>query len=198
MSGWRTLSIESPMKLSVSDRQLILTDMASGKEAAVPLDEIARVVISTHSALMTARLMEQLSAANVCLILCDSRHNPACELLPLSRHDETAGCVLDRWPDEALMISLAKSAAKEGWSVRETEEKVKQALEKSELEKRQPKREKLSNDAKKAQDALRERLGTKVSLSGSDDSGRIVIEYFSKDELLNIYDTIMGKNSEEN
>lgn len=106
--------------------------------------------------------------------------------------------VLGSVPDEALMISLAKSAAKEGWSVRETEEKVKQALEKSELEKRQPKREKLSNDAKKAQDALRERLGTKVSLSGSDDRGRIVIEYFSKDELMNIYDTIMGKNSEEN
>ena len=74
--------------------------------------------------------------------------------------------VLASVPDEALMTSLAKSAAREGWSVRETEERVKTALEKQALEKRQPKREKLSNDAKKAQDALRERLGTQVSLSG--------------------------------
>lgn len=106
--------------------------------------------------------------------------------------------VLGSVPDEDLLIALARSAAKEGWSVRETEQKVKQALEKSAMEKRQPKRERLSNDAKKAQDALRERLGTKVSLSGTDERGRIVIEYFSKDELMSIYDTIMGKNSEDN
>lgn len=105
--------------------------------------------------------------------------------------------VLASVPDEALMTSLAKTAAREGWSVRETEQKVKAALEKKALEKRQPKREKLSNDAKKAQDALRERLGTKVSLSGSDERGKIVIEYFSKDELMTIFDKIMGKNSEE-
>ncbi|MBR5948944.1 MAG: ParB/RepB/Spo0J family partition protein [Clostridia bacterium] len=106
--------------------------------------------------------------------------------------------VLGSVPDDALMISLAAAAAREGWSVRETEQRVKQALEKAAMEKRQPKREKLSNDAKKAQDALRERLGTKVSLSGSDERGKIVIEYFSKDELMSIYDTIMGKNAEEN
>lgn len=105
--------------------------------------------------------------------------------------------VLASVPDEALMTSLAKTAAREGWSVRETEQKIKVALEKKALEKRQPKREKLSNDAKKAQDALRERLGTKVSLSGSDERGKIVIEYFSKDELMTIFDKIMGKNSEE-
>lgn len=105
--------------------------------------------------------------------------------------------VLASVPDEALMTSLAKTAAREGWSVRETEQKVKAALEKKALEKRQPKREKLSNDAKKAQDALRERLGTKVSLSGSDERGKIVIEYFSKDELMTIFDKIIGKNSEE-
>lgn len=105
--------------------------------------------------------------------------------------------VLASVPNEALMISLSKAAAAEGWSVRETEQKVKAALEKSELEKRQPKRERLSSDAKMAQDALRERLGTKVSLSGSDERGKIVIEYFSKDELMSIFDVIMGKNSEE-
>lgn len=106
--------------------------------------------------------------------------------------------VLASVPDDALMVRLAQSAVRDGWSVRETEERVKQALEKSALEKRQPKREKLSNDARKAQDALRERLGTKVSLTGSDDRGRIVIEYFSKDELITIFDTIMGNNAEEN
>ena len=100
--------------------------------------------------------------------------------------------VLASVPDEELMIKLAGLAAAEGWSVRETERRVADALDAKKLEKRQPKREKLSTDMKSAQDSLREHLGTKVRFRGDENKGKIVIEYYSKDELAGIYDRIMG------
>ncbi len=45
---------------------------------------------------------------------------------------------------------------------------------------------------KSAQDSLREHLGTKVRFRGDENKGKIVIEYYSKDELAGIYDRIMG------
>lgn len=104
--------------------------------------------------------------------------------------------VLASIPDDALLTATAEQAAEQGWSVRETEQRVQQLLTEKRLEKKQPKRSKLSNDMKHAQDRLRERLGTKVSLKGDDDKGRIVIEYYSKDELAGIFDLIMGSSEE--
>ena len=89
--------------------------------------------------------------------------------------------VLVSIPNDELLTATAKQAAAQGWSVRETEQRVQQLLSERSLEKKQPKRSKLSNDMKQAQDSLRERLGTKVSFKGDDDKGKIVIEYFSRD-----------------
>lgn len=105
--------------------------------------------------------------------------------------------VLASIPDEELMIRTARQAAGYGWSVRETEQRVQYLLAQNEMTKRQPKRSMMSNEFRQAQDRLRERLGSKVSLKGSDEKGRIIIEYFSKDELNSIFDTIMGGTSEE-
>jgi ParB-like partition proteins len=105
--------------------------------------------------------------------------------------------VLSSIPDEQLMIKTALRAADGEWSVRETEQQVASLLALKSLERKQPKRSRLSNDMRHAQDKLRERLGTKVSFKGDDDKGKIVIEYFSKDELSNIYDLIMGEKAEE-
>lgn len=98
--------------------------------------------------------------------------------------------------DDALLVELARQAVRDGWSVRETERMVERALERRSLEKRQTKKTKLSNDILSAQDALRERLGTKVSIKGGEDSGRIVIEYYSSEELSGLFDKLMGKIEE--
>ena len=105
--------------------------------------------------------------------------------------------VLASIPDEQLMVKTALQAADSEWSVRETEQRVAALLALHSLERKQPKRSRLSNDIRHAQDKLRERLGTKVSFKGDDDRGKIVIEYFSKDELTNIYDLIMGEKAGE-
>ncbi|MBO4878876.1 MAG: ParB/RepB/Spo0J family partition protein [Clostridia bacterium] len=100
-------------------------------------------------------------------------------------------------PDDALMTKTALQAADEDWSVRETERRVAVLLSQRSIERKQPKRTKLSNDIRHAQDKLRERLGTKVSFKGTEDNGKIVIDYYSRDELSHIYDLIMGQKNEE-
>lgn len=103
--------------------------------------------------------------------------------------------VLASIPDEELMVKTARQAAGYEWSVRETEQRVQQLLTENQIERRQPKRSKQTNEIKAAQDKLRERLGSKVILKGDGDKGKIVIEYFNSQELSNIYEIIMGENS---
>ncbi len=97
-------------------------------------------------------------------------------------------------PNDDIMCRLAEQAVKEGWSVRETEKQVNALLEERKLPKKQPKKTAISNDMCTAQEAMREHLGTKVTFKGSEDKGKIVIEYFSKDELQGIYELIMSGN----
>lgn len=101
--------------------------------------------------------------------------------------------VLSSITDEKVLIEAAKRAAVEGWSVRETERRVEALLNENNIDKKQSKKVKLSSDLMSAQDSLREHLGTKVSFKGNEEKGRIVIEYFSREELNGIFDTIMGK-----
>ena len=48
-------------------------------------------------------------------------------------------------------------------------------------------------DLRAAEDALRERLGTKVSIQGSAGKGKLVIEYYTKDQLSGLYDLLIGE-----
>ncbi|MEJ7696627.1 MAG: ParB/RepB/Spo0J family partition protein [Candidatus Limnocylindrales bacterium] len=77
-------------------------------------------------------------------------------------------------------------------SVRETEELVRRL--------REPKRERLAApqpdradpDLQRVEEDLRRSLGTKVSLARSRRGGRIVIEYYSDDELGRLYERLTG------
>ena len=94
--------------------------------------------------------------------------------------------------DEKMMLSLARAAAEKGCSVRETERLAAAMLEEADKERPvRKKAQKLSSEMLDAQQRLTERFGTKVSFNGDEDKGKIVIEYFSKEELMNIYDMMM-------
>ena len=94
--------------------------------------------------------------------------------------------------DEKMMLSLAREAAEKGCSVRETERLAAAMLEEADKEKPvRKKAQKLSSEMLDAQQSLTERFGTKASFNGDEDKGKRVIEYFSKEELMNIYDMMM-------
>jgi len=80
----------------------------------------------------------------------------------------------------------------QGLSVRQTEELVRR-LREPRPDPRQPAAEsRLDPDLERVEEDLRHRLGTKVSLTRSRNGGRIVIEYYSDEELGRLYERLIG------
>lgn len=90
--------------------------------------------------------------------------------------------------DPELVVKLADRAVKEGWSVRQMEEAVR--LRDLPRKKPQPKKD---PQVRRTASLLRNRLKAKVAIEGDQDKGKIVISYFSRDDLLNICDAILGQ-----
>jgi ParB family chromosome partitioning protein len=76
-------------------------------------------------------------------------------------------------------------------SVRQTEELVRRLREPRRLapEARAPR---LEPELERVEEELRRSLGTKVTLARSRRGGRIVIEYYSDEELAQLYDRLIG------
>lgn len=96
--------------------------------------------------------------------------------------------------DSALQIKASEEIINRGLNVRETEKLVKRVLSKK--EKRAPK--KLDEEYLAIEDRFREIFGTKVRIVRSNKSGKIMIEYYSMDELERIVEMIesLSKTSE--
>jgi len=97
-------------------------------------------------------------------------------------------------PDALNRTIVARRIAQSGASVREAEKIVKAELN-PKMEPVTPRAEKRTPDPdlRAAEDALRERLGTKVSIQGSAAKGKLVIEYYTKDQLSGLYDLLIGE-----
>jgi len=76
-------------------------------------------------------------------------------------------------------------------SVRQTEELVRR-LKEPRQERTPGPAHRLDPDLERVEEDLRQRLGTKVSLSRSRKGGRIVIEYYSDEELGRLYERLIG------
>ncbi|HET7829411.1 MAG TPA: ParB/RepB/Spo0J family partition protein [Candidatus Limnocylindrales bacterium] len=80
----------------------------------------------------------------------------------------------------------------QGLSVRQTEELVRRLREPRTPKAVATPTPRLDPDLERVEEDLRERLGTKVSLSRSRKGGRIVIEYYSDEELGRLYERLIG------
>jgi ParB family chromosome partitioning protein len=89
-------------------------------------------------------------------------------------------------------VQLLEIVASRELSVRETEELVRRLRDgAAERPRRQAPRQ-LDPDMERVEEDLRRSLGTKVSLSRSRRGGRIVIEYYSDEELGRLYERLIG------
>jgi ParB family chromosome partitioning protein len=85
---------------------------------------------------------------------------------------------------------VASSVIDQGFSVRQTEEFVRRLREPRPVT---PKAvQALDPDLERVEDDLRRRLGTKVTLARSRKGGRIIIEFYSDEELGQLYDRLIG------
>jgi ParB family chromosome partitioning protein len=85
---------------------------------------------------------------------------------------------------------VAVSVTDQGFSVRQTEEFVRRLREPRVTA--APSRRVLDPDLERVEDELRRRLGTKVTLARSRKGGRIIIEFYSDEELGQLYDRLIG------
>ena len=96
-------------------------------------------------------------------------------------------------PLGARMDEAAQKVIDEGLSVRQTEALVKRLLE----EQSQPRAERIKRHKSSEFQAAEKELGafyeTKVSLSGTEERGRIVMEYYSKEQLYALYEMLRRK-----
>ena len=77
-------------------------------------------------------------------------------------------------------------------SVRQAEELVRRLREPREPKAPTALRRTLDPDLEQIEDDLRRKLGTKVSLARSRKGGRIIIEFYSDEELSQLYDRLIG------
>lgn len=96
--------------------------------------------------------------------------------------------------DQAVIEKLSNETVQMGYSVRALESRIKNLQEQKPQQKKVKKPEpELSADLKDVEKSLREQLGTKVQLFGTEQRGKIVIEYFSREDLEHVYDNILGR-----
>ena len=86
--------------------------------------------------------------------------------------------------DRTLLEKAAAYVVEKQFSVRETESYVKRLL----TERPRPQKKPQTPDFEAAEREIGEILETKVHFNGSDRRGRIVIEYFSKEQLYTLYE----------
>ena len=88
-------------------------------------------------------------------------------------------------------IEFAELIIEKDLSVREAETIAKKLSENEKIDdKKDDNKKKLSPELNDAQERLCNLLGTKVMINGNEKKGKIVIEYYSKDDLIHIFDTL--------
>jgi ParB family transcriptional regulator, chromosome partitioning protein len=160
-----------------------------GEEFELPQAEIARLVGRDRSTV--ANLLRLLKLPDEVKALVQERklsEGHARALLALS--------------DEAELARLANEAVEQGWSVRETETRVRRDAPSGDGStvdteprqgQRQPKKM-ASADARRVEDALRKRLGTDARVtSRRGGRGFISISYYSNDDLARVLELILGE-----
>jgi ParB family chromosome partitioning protein len=135
---------------------------------------VGRSRVSVTNALRLLRLPEQVQLA---LEESSITGGHARALLGLSEGD--------------MQLSALREVLRQGLSVRQTEELVRRLLDTGRVRSRQ--KSAVQPETRALEDRFRSSLGTKVSLQRRKRGGRLVIYFFSEEELQVLYDRIVGE-----
>lgn len=78
----RIVEIANEAHICHKNRQLIIRQI-DREDAQVPIDDLGVLVLNDPSITMSQRIMAELAAANVAVILCDKKHLPVATLAPI-------------------------------------------------------------------------------------------------------------------
>ncbi len=88
----------------------------------------------------------------------------------------------------ADQLTIAREVEERGLSVRQTEERCKMMGENAARVTKPARETRLAPELQDVQSTLQNQLGTKVNLQGSEKRGKIVIEYYSKNQLESLFE----------
>ena len=97
--------------------------------------------------------------------------------------------VLAGLEDDQVKLALAKQTVESGWSVRQLEAAA-AALKEEKPPKAQPKPRTLPVELSELENRVRETLGIRATLTGSAKKGKIVLQYYSQEELEHLSDLL--------
>lgn len=81
--AYRNIFVANEVKMKLKNNQLIISN---GDELSFPIEDIRSIVIDNHYSTLTSKLISKLADDGVCLIICDEKHIPSCELLPIGAY----------------------------------------------------------------------------------------------------------------
>lgn len=84
--GWRVISVSSRSKLELKMNYLVIRNETIKR---VHIDEISVLIIENTGCSMTAALLEALWKKKINVVFCDSKRNPAAQILPFSARFES-------------------------------------------------------------------------------------------------------------
>lgn len=82
--AWQTLLIQNEARLGVRQAQMVCRN--ADDELAVPLEDVAVVILDSPRVSVTSALMVRLVATGAAAVICDESHLPAGLLLPFHQH----------------------------------------------------------------------------------------------------------------
>lgn len=81
--SYRNIFIANEAKLKLKNKQLIVFN---GEEISFPIEDIRSIVVDNPYTSLTGKLIATLADEGICLIICDDKHIPSCELLPIGAY----------------------------------------------------------------------------------------------------------------
>lgn len=103
--AYRNIFVANQAIMKLKNNQLIVNN---GEELSFPIEDIRSIVIDNCNTTLTGKLISKLSADGVCVILCDEKHMPSAQLMPIGSY-----CRLNKRIN--LQFSQSKPKLKRIW-----------------------------------------------------------------------------------
>ena len=122
-----------------------------------------------------------------------SLEKPVLELIRTGKLTAGHGKMLAGIEDRKKQTELAEKAAEKEWSVRRLEDEIRFAS----WTKKKKEAETFSPEFHDAIKTMRKVLKTRIAVEGTEQKGKLIISYYSPDDLETIYQVITGSKNEE-